>query len=52
MITDREDNHSRYSRGDIRDFIREADAEIYVVDLGRALGDLAEMTGGHCTTRM
>jgi Ca-activated chloride channel family protein len=48
LITDGEDNHSRYSRGDIRDFIREADAQIYVVDLGRALlGDLAEMTGGH-----
>jgi len=48
LITDGEDNHSRYSRGDIRDFIREADAQIFVVDLGRALlGDLAEMTGGH-----
>src|SRR5215467_13384268 len=48
LITDGEDNHSRYSRGDIRDFIREADAQIYVVDLGRALlGDLADMTGGH-----
>jgi Ca-activated chloride channel homolog len=48
LITDGEDNHSRYSRGDIREFIREADAQIYVVDLGRALlGDLAEMTGGH-----
>ena len=48
LITDGEDNHSRYSRGDIREFIREADAQLYVVDLGRALlGDLAEMTGGH-----
>jgi Ca-activated chloride channel family protein len=48
MITDGEDNHSRYSRGDIREFIREADVQIYVIDLGRALlGDLAEMTGGH-----
>jgi Ca-activated chloride channel homolog len=48
LITDGEDNHSRYSRGDIRDFVREADAQIYVIDLGRALlGDLAEMTGGH-----
>jgi Ca-activated chloride channel family protein len=48
LITDGEDNHSRYSRGDIREFIREADAQIYVIDLGRALlGDLAEMTGGH-----
>jgi Ca-activated chloride channel family protein len=48
LITDGEDNHSRYSRGDIREFIREADVQIYVIDLGRALlGDLAEMTGGH-----
>jgi Ca-activated chloride channel family protein len=48
LITDGEDNHSRYSRGDIRESLREADAQIYVIDLGRALiGDLAEMTGGH-----
>src|SRR5262245_8837152 len=48
LITDGEDNHSRYSRGDIRDVVREADAQIYVIDMGRALvGDLAEMTGGH-----
>src|SRR5437868_13812571 len=46
LITDGEDNHSRYSRGDIRDVVRESDAQIYVIDLGRALvGDLAEMTG-------
>jgi Ca-activated chloride channel homolog len=48
LITDGEDNHSRYSRGDIRDVVRESDAQIYVIDMGRALiGDLAEMTGGH-----
>lgn len=48
LITDGEDNHSRYSRGDIREFIREADAQIYAIDLGRALlSELAEMTGGH-----
>jgi len=48
LITDGEDNHSRYSRGDIREFVREADAQIYVIDMGRALvGELAEMTGGH-----
>jgi len=48
LITDGEDNHSRFSRGDIREFVREADAQIYVIDLGRALlGDIAEMTGGH-----
>jgi len=48
LITDGEDNHSRYSRGDIREFLREANAQIFVIDLGRALlDDLAEMTGGH-----
>ena len=48
LITDGEDNHSRYSRGDIREFVRESDVRIYIIDLGRALiGELAEMTGGH-----
>src|SRR5437870_4408113 len=48
LITDGEDNHSRYSRGELRQVVRESDAQIYVLDLGRALvGDLAEMTGGH-----
>lgn len=48
LITDGEDNHSRYSRSDIREFARESDVQIYVIDLGRALvSDLAEMTGGH-----
>src|SRR5579883_1816328 len=36
LITDGEDNHSRYSRGDIHQFLREADAQIYVIDMGRA----------------
>ena len=48
LITDGEDNHSRYSRSDIREFLRESDVQVYVIDLGRALlGDLADMTGGH-----
>jgi Ca-activated chloride channel family protein len=48
LITDGEDNHSRYTRGNIREFLRESDVQIFVIDLGRALiGDLAEMTGGH-----
>ncbi len=47
LITDGEDNHSRYSRGNIREFVRESDVQIYIIDLGRALVDgLAEMTGG------
>lgn len=48
LITDGEDNHSRYSLRDLREFVRESDVQIFVIDLGRALvGDLAEMTGGH-----
>lgn len=47
LITDGEDNHSRYSRREIQEFVRESDVQIYVIDLGRALvEDLAEMTGG------
>lgn len=47
LITDGEDNHSRYSRADIREFVRESDVQIYILDLGRALvGELADMTGG------
>src|SRR5437867_1555127 len=48
LITDGEDNHSRYTRGNIREFIREAGVPIYSIDLGRALiGELSDMTGGH-----
>src|SRR5262245_3953277 len=39
LITDGEDNNSRYSRHDIREFVREADVQIYSIDLGRALID-------------
>jgi len=48
LITDGEDNHSHYSRHDIREFARESDVQIYSIDLGRALiGELSSMTGGH-----
>src|SRR5262245_61602999 len=48
LITDGEDNHSRYSRGDIHEIARESDAQIYSIDLGRALiGELSDITGGH-----
>jgi Ca-activated chloride channel family protein len=48
LITDGEDNHSHYSRHDIREFARESDVQIYSIDLGRALiGELSDMTGGH-----
>ena len=48
LITDGVDNHSRYSRGDIRRFLREADVQVYSIDLGRALiGEFSDITGGH-----
>src|SRR5215510_1489484 len=48
LITDGEDNHSRYSRGDIHQAARDSDVQIYSIDLGRALiADLSEVTGGH-----
>jgi Ca-activated chloride channel family protein len=47
LITDGEDNHSRYSRRDIRELAKESDVQIYIIDLGRVMIDeLAEITGG------
>jgi Ca-activated chloride channel family protein len=59
LITDGEDNHSRYSFGDVREFAREHDVQIYAIGIvdefspqtsgytGRAVLDsLATMTGG------
>jgi Ca-activated chloride channel family protein len=48
LITDGEDNHSRYSRGDIHAYLRESDVQIYSIDMGRALiSELSKITGGH-----
>jgi Ca-activated chloride channel homolog len=59
LITDGEDNHSRYSFSDVREFAREHDVQIYSIGIvddgnpqgsgyrGRAvLEDLANLTGG------
>jgi len=61
VISDGGDNHSRYNERDIRNFLKEADCQLYVMgvfdknDLGRTyeelygptlLSELAEMTGG------
>jgi len=59
LITDGEDNHSRYSYSNVREFAREHDVQIYGIGImdqlspqgegnrGRAvLADLATMTGG------
>jgi Ca-activated chloride channel family protein len=52
-ITDAEDNHSRYTLDDLKDFAREKDVQLYVMHIGtpyggdgKVLGDLAVMTGG------
>lgn len=62
IISDGADNHSRYNESDIRNFVREADVQLYAIGLydtfgtrGRSpeemggpslLSDLTEMTGG------
>lgn len=53
LITDGEDNSSRYSVADVREYARESDDQIYVVGetgplgYGRAeIGELARLTGG------
>jgi Ca-activated chloride channel family protein len=61
IISDGGDNHSRYSESDIRNFVKEADCQLYGIgvfdanDMGRTyeeyygptlLSELAEMTGG------
>lgn len=61
VISDGGDNHSRYNERDIRNFMKEADSQLYVMgvfdanDMGRTdeerygptlLSELAEMTGG------
>lgn len=58
MITDGEDNHSRYSFHDVKEMLKESDVQLYAIDpvsapnprsrgLGRQLlQELAESTGG------
>lgn len=60
LITDGEDNHSRYSFGDVREFVKEQDVQIYAIGIvnsfsselaqGRTgrqvIEDLVEITGG------
>lgn len=53
LITDGEDNNSRYSAADVREFAKESDHQIYVIGetgplgYGRTeIGELARLTGG------
>ena len=63
IISDGGDNHSRYTEGEIRSLIREADITVYAIgiydryfqtqeeQLGpQLLGDIAELTGGRAFT--
>jgi len=62
IISDGGDNHSRYSESDIRNFVKEADCQLYSIgvfdanDMGRSLeeqygptllSEIAELSGGH-----
>jgi Ca-activated chloride channel family protein len=58
MITDGEDNHSRYTPDDVKERLKESDVQLYAVDMGygrmlrtrrsgrELLEELAERTGG------
>jgi Ca-activated chloride channel homolog len=48
LITDGMDNSSRYTRGNIREMLRESDVQVYAIDLGYSLvGEFSEISGGH-----
>jgi len=65
IISDGGDNHSRYNESDIRNFVKEADVQLYAIGIydpigsrrtpeeiagPSLLGDLAELTGGRAFT--
>ena len=48
MITGGEDNHSRYSFWDIKEFVKEQDVQIFVIGIVNSTGELAQnQDGGH-----
>lgn len=53
VVTDGEDNHSRYTFNELREFAREVDTQVYIIGEHGSLGygegimqDLAKMSGG------
>jgi len=57
MLTDGEDNHSRYTLNDVKEVLKESDVELYAVDMGyhaakghsfgrSVLDELTELSGG------
>jgi len=49
LITDGEDNHSRYSFADIKEFVKEQDVEIFVIGIVNPSGELAPGQSGRAT---
>ena len=46
LITDGEDNHSRYSFSDIKEFVKEQDVQIFVIGIVNPSGELGSDSGG------
>jgi Ca-activated chloride channel family protein len=49
LITDGEDNHSRYSFGDIKEFAKERDVQIFAIGIVNPFGELARGETGRDT---
>jgi len=49
LITDGEDNHSRYSFADIKEFAKEQDVEVFVIGIVNPSGELAPGQSGRTT---
>jgi Ca-activated chloride channel family protein len=47
VITDGEENHSRYSFSSLRDFVREQNVQIFSIGAFGAINQLTDMTGGY-----
>jgi len=46
LITDGEDNHSRYSFSDIKEFVKEQDVQIFIIGIVNPSGELGSDLGG------
>ena len=46
LITDGEDNHSRYSFWDIKEFVKEQDVQIFIIGIVNPSGELGSDPGG------
>jgi Ca-activated chloride channel homolog len=46
LVTDGEDNHSRYSFSDIKEFVKEQDVQIFAIGIVNPSGELAPSQSG------